>query len=110
MPCIQTIITSHFKMFFRDVLNKQFNKFNRRKRFFNVSIIFMTVVMESYISAVIGVNTRKNYNRPAKIAADIFGNSRRIGKSWLSINIKAVFVFIINEGLYFAERGTDMFV
>ena len=56
MPCVKSVITCHLEMLFRDMLDKQGNKVQDRKRFFHIRIILMFVVMESHIFAIIGID------------------------------------------------------
>ena len=44
---INTVVTDHFEMFFRDMLNKTFHEFKGRNGFDDVFLITMPVVMES---------------------------------------------------------------
>ena len=106
---IKTVIPGHFEMFFRDMLDKQFNKVNSRKSLSDERIVFMPVVMEGHVITVVGVNSGKCNHRAAKIAADIFDNGFRIAEIWFCINIKAVFVPAVYFGLRFFKRSADTF-
>lgn len=43
VPGIKTIVSYHLEIFFRDVLDEQLNKINRRKSFSDEGIVFMFV-------------------------------------------------------------------
>ena len=53
---IKTIIADHFVVMFRDVLDEQRNKIQRRDTFFDKSIVFMAMIMESNIFTIIRIN------------------------------------------------------
>ena len=53
---IETIVADHFKMFFRYMLDKKFNKFDCRNRTFNISIIFVTIIVKSNIFTIVRIN------------------------------------------------------
>ena len=53
---IKTIIADHFIVMFRDALDEQRNKIQRRDTFFNKSIVFMAMIMESNIFTIIRIN------------------------------------------------------
>ena len=50
VPGINTAITYHFEMFFRDMPDQTLDEFKGRNRFCHILIIFMPVVMESDVS------------------------------------------------------------
>ena len=56
MPCIKSIVSDLFEMFFRDVLDQASNEFHSRNGLDDEFIIFMPVVMKSNIFAIIGIN------------------------------------------------------
>lgn len=56
VSCIKAIIAGHFKMLFRDMLDKQGNKVHYGKFFFNVGIVFVLIVVESHVFAIVGIN------------------------------------------------------
>ena len=80
-------------MLFRDVLHEQLDEFNGWDRLFNISVVFMTVVMErdSIFFFVIRVNTACCNDRTAKIAADVFGNCFGVSQGRFGIDIEAAF-------------------
>ena len=65
----------------------------------------MTVVMESDMFPIIGINPLLCDDRTAKISADIFGYS--IAEIGFSINVETISIFAINEGLSFLKRKTE---
>lgn len=109
MPCIKAIIACHFKMFFRDMLDQEFDEFNDGKFFLDIGIIFMPVIVENNIFAVIGIDTFEGNDRPAEIPADVFYNGIGIAEIGLCIDIKAVFILVVNTGFDFLEGRTDLF-
>ena len=53
------------------MLNKEFNKVNGRKRFFNVDIVFVAVIVKSYRFTIVGVYAGKSNNRSAQITTNV---------------------------------------
>ena len=106
VSCIDTAITYHFEMFFRDMLNKALNKFHDRNGFFHILVIFMTVIMKSYILSVIAVNAGSSNHRSSEITTDVFCDNFRVTFVWLSVDIESFFVFVVASGFLFFERGT----
>ena len=107
VPCIEPIITCHFEMFFRYVLNKQGNKVHYRNCFFHIGVIFVLIVMEGHVFPIIGINTGSGDNRAAEVTADVFYNSVGVTEVWFCIDIKTVFIFSVNGSFRFSERRTD---
>lgn len=56
MPGIKAVIAGHFKMFFRYVLNKKFDKIHYGKRTLDIGIIFMPVIVKSNVFSIIRIN------------------------------------------------------
>ena len=104
---IETVITDHLEMFFRDVPDKAFDKIHDRNGFLNVLVIFVTIVMERDKIARIRIDSGSGNDRATKIATDIFGNSLRVTTVRFGINIEAVFVFKITSGRNFFKRRTN---
>lgn len=92
---IKTIVSCHLEIFFRDVLDEQFNKINRRKSSSDEGIVFVFVVMEGYIIPIIGINPGKGDNWAAKVSADIPDNGVWVAEVGLCVNIKTIFVFAV---------------
>lgn len=104
---IKPIVPCHLEILFRDMLNEQFNKINGRKRPLNERVVFMFIVMESHRFAIVGINPGKGNDRTAKIAADIFNDGFRIAEIGFGINVKTIFVLMINSSFYLFKGETD---
>lgn len=109
VPGIKAIIPGHFKILLRDMLDQEFDEVNSGQCFPDKRIIFVPVVVEGYIVTVIRVNSGKGNDRPAQIAADIFDNGFGIAKIGFGINVKAVFVFVIDFSFGLLKRRADAF-
>ena len=107
VPCINAAVADHFEMFFRDMPDETFYELHNRKSFFDIGVIFVTVVMEGDKVAIISVNPGGGNNRTSQIAPNVFYGGFGVAFSWLGIDIETVFVFPITTGLYLFERGTD---
>lgn len=107
MSGIKAIVTCHFEIFFRDVLDKQLNKINSGKSFHNKRIIFMLVVMKGHVITIVRIDSGKSNDRSTKIAADIFDNRLRVTEIRLCVNIKAIFVFMVYFRFCFLKRRTN---
>lgn len=107
VPCIQAVVPCHLEIFFRDVLDEQLNKINRRKGFSDERIVFVFVVMKGNRIAIVRIDSGKGDNRPSQVTADIFDNRIRIAEIWLCVNIEAVFIFVIDFRFYPFERRAD---
>ncbi len=107
VPCMESVITSHFEMFFRYVPDKQENKVHYRNRFFDAGAVFVLIVVEGHIFAIIGISTGGGNNRAAKITADVSYNSASVTGIWFCIDIETIFIFFVNGSLCFFERRTD---
>lgn len=92
---IKPIVSCHLEIFFRDVLDEQLNKINRRKSFSDEGIVFMFVVMEGYIIPIIGINSGKGDDRATKVTADILDDGVCVTEIRLCVNIKAIFIFAV---------------
>lgn len=109
VPGIETIIPGHFEILFRDMLNEKLNKVQGRESPLDKSIVFMPVVMEGDLFAVIGINPGKGDDRPSKIAADIFDDGFWVTEIGLGVNIKAIGMITVNKGFCFFKRGPKSF-
>ena len=76
-------------MFFRDMPDKALNKFHDRNGFFHILVIFMTVIMESYVLSVVTVDAGSSNHRPPEVTTDVFRNDFRVTFVWLGVDIKA---------------------
>lgn len=109
MPGIKTVIASHFKVFFRYMLDKEFDKINHRKCAFHIGIILVPVIVKGDVLSIVRINSFKGDHRAAKVAADVFGHGTRVAEFWFRIDIKTIFIFVINVSLHFFEGSSDMF-
>ena len=106
---IKSVITCHFEVPFRYMLDQELDKINGRKGFTHKNIIFVAVVVESYIFTIVGVNAAKCNDRAPQISADVFEDGMGIAEARFCIHIKPVFVFPVNVSLCFFERRSDSF-
>ncbi len=106
MSCIETAISDHFEMFFRDMPDETFNEIYSRNSLFDILIVFMSIIVEGDIFAIIFINARSCNNRSAKITTDIFRNSFRVAFIVFGIHIKTVFMFFVTFGFHLFERWT----
>lgn len=109
VPGIKTIVPSHLELFFRDMLNQQFNEINGRKSPLDKGVVFMLIVMESHHLPIEEINPGKGNDRASKIPADVFNDGFRVTEIGLCINIESIFVFMVNVSFYLFERGADVF-
>ena len=107
MPCIQTAIADHFKMFFRDVSDETFYEIHNRQSFFHILFILVAVIVESNGISIIPIDSGRGYNGPAKIAADVFSHYFRIAEIRFGIDIEALFMLGVTFRFYFFERRSD---
>ena len=104
--CIDSVITKHFKMLFRDVNNKLFNKLNSRESLNNKNIVLVSVVMEGNVFTVIGIDARSSNNRSAKITTDIFENISVVSEVGFGIDVETMFKVFIEQGFDFFKGLT----
>ena len=107
VSCIEPIITRHLEVFFRYMLDQQGNEVQYGNCFFNIGIVFMLIVMESYVLTIIGINAGGCNNRAAEVTADVFYNSVSVAEIWLGIDIESIFVFLVYGSFCFFERRTN---
>ena len=89
------------------MLYKQGNKVQYGNSFFHIRIIFMFIVVEGHVFAVVGINAGSGNDRAAKITADVFYNSVSITEVWFGIDIETVFVFSVNISFRLFKGGPD---
>lgn len=106
---IKPIVPGHLEILFRDVLNKQLDEINGRKGPLNESVILMLVIMESYHLPIVRINPGKSNDRASKIAADIFNDGFGIAEIGFSINVKSIFVLMVNGSFYLFKGESDAF-
>lgn len=107
---IKPIITCHLKILFRDMLYEELDEVDGREGFLDKNIVFMPVVMESDVFAVIGVNAGKSNDGSSQVTADIFDDRVGIGEGRLCIDIKVVLVFTIDKRFGLFKGGSDPFL
>ena len=107
MPGIETVVTCHFKVFFRDMLNQELYKIYGRKSPFYKGVVFVPVIVKCDVIAIIGINPFEGNDGPPEIAADVFNHRIRITEIGLGINIKAIFIFSVDKSLGCFERGAN---
>ena len=94
-------------MLFRNVTDQSFDEIHNRESFFHICVIFMAVVVKRNRISVIAVNPGCGDYRPAKIAADIFGNDFGITKIGFGIDIEAEFMLAVAFCFHFFERRSN---
>ncbi len=107
---IKPEIPNHFKVFFRDMLNKTLHEIKDRNGFLHILFIFMTIIMEGDEVTIIFIDTFGGDNRTSKISADIFNNGVRFAFSIFSKDIETVFMIRIAGSFYLFERISKMFL
>lgn len=107
VPCIKAIIAGHFEVFFRDVLDEEFNEVQHWESTFHISIVFVAVIVEGNGFAVVGIDAFQCDHRTAKVAADVFYDRFGITKIRFGIDIETIFIFTVNESFCFFERRAD---
>lgn len=86
--------------------NKEPYELHRRKSFFNISVIFVAVVIEGDKVSSIFVNSRHGNNGTPQTAPNVFYGGFGIAFIWLCIDIENVFMFPVTAGLCLFERRT----
>ena len=99
MACINAAVADHFKMFFRYMADQPCDEFHGGNGFTDEFIIFVAVVMERDMFAIITVDSGGCNHRTAKITANVLDDSFRITFCRFSIDIEAMFVPGITSGL-----------
>ena len=107
VPGIKTVVAGHLEILFRDMLNQKFNEVNGRKGPLNERVIFVPIIMESHPLPIVGIDSGKSNDGTAKIAADIFNNGFGVAEIRLCINVKSIFVLMVNVSFYLFERGAN---
>lgn len=105
---IDTIITYHFKVLFRNMSEKSFNEFHDRNFFNDQLFIFMTIVMEGNAVTVVMFNTFGGNDRSAEITANIFDNIGGIAAIVPGKDVKTVNVIFVDIRLDRFKRGTNL--
>ena len=108
VPCINAIITNHFKIRFRDMANQSFYEIQCRNCFVNELVIFMPVVVEGDRITIIFINAGSCDGRAPKVSANVLGYDGRIAEVWLRIDIETIFLIAVYRGFDFFEGVSDM--
>lgn len=108
MPCIKPIITCHLEMLFRYMLDKQGNEVQYRDSSFNIGIILVSVIMESHIFPIIGIDSGRGNDWPPKVAANVFDDSIGVTEIGFGIDVETILILFVNSGLSLFERRADM--
>ena len=108
VPGIKSVVPGHFKIFFRDVLYQQLDEINGRESLPDKGIIFVPVVVESHMAAIVGINPGKCNDRTSKITADIFNNGFGVTEVRFGIDIKTIFVFAVYFRFGLLEGRVDL--
>ena len=72
VTCVEHAIPDHFKMLLRDMTDQACYEVHSRNSLDDIFVIFMPVVVEGYIFAIIFVDHGSGNDRTAKVAADVF--------------------------------------
>ena len=77
MPDIDTVIADHLKVLFWDMLHEKCNEFKDRDRAFNISIVFMAVIVKGYCPgfSIIFIDPLGGNDRAAEITANVLEKS-----------------------------------
>lgn len=114
---IYAIVSNHFEMLFRYVLNQTFHEFESRDGFLYVFIVFVAIVMKSNHFAIVFIDAFGSNHRSAKVTTNILGNRFGVTLTGFGVHIKTIFVFSIdtsfnrlkrraNVRLHFIEKGS----
>ena len=106
---IKPIVPGHLEVFFRYMQNEQLNEINGGKSLFYKGVVFMLIVMESYLLPIVGIDLGKCNDRASKIAADIFNNGFRVAETGFYINIKSIFALMVNVCFCLSRRCQCVF-
>ena len=93
-------------MLFWDMSDKAPYELHNRKSLFNISVIFVAVVMEGNKVSIIFVNPGCDSNGTPQTAPNVFYGGFGVTFIWLCIDIETVFVFPVTAGLYLLKRRT----
>ena len=56
VPCIESVVTRHLKILFRDMLNEKGNEIHDRNGSFYIRIILVLIIMESHVFPIVRIN------------------------------------------------------
>ena len=103
---INSAITDHFIMLFRNVADESLDGLHNRDVFFHILVIFVPVVVESDKTAIVLVNPGCGGDRASGIASNVFYNRFGITFVWLGIYIEAIFMLPAASGFGFFKGRT----
>ena len=109
VPCIDTVVANHLKVFFWDVLHQERGEFQDRYSTFHIGIVFMTVVVEgdSVGFRVIFIDALCSYDRSSEITPDVLRKGLHISQSGFCVDIEAFVMDPVHSCFYFFEGGTE---
>lgn len=90
------------------MLDQEFDKIHHRDGFANEDIVFMTVIVESNLFAVIRIDTVQSDNRAAEVTGDVFDHGFGITEVGFGVDIETIFIFTVNMCFYLFKRRTDV--
>ena len=106
VPCAETAISNHFKVFFRDVSDETFDEIYGGDCLLNIFFVFMPVIMKSDQFTIIFINAGSGYGRTPEITANIFDYIFGITFLRFRINIKTIQMVRIAFCFCFFKRRT----
>ncbi len=101
MAGIDTAITYHFIMLFRNMQDEPFYEINNRNVLFHIPVIFVPVVMESDKATIIFVNPGCGDNWTPEIAANIFDGCFWVAFVGLRIYVETFLMLPVTAGFDF---------
>lgn len=107
MSCIEAVVSGHFKVLLRDVLDEKLNEVQYGEGFDDIRVIFVLIIMKSDIFSIIRINARGGNDRPSKIPADIFCNGIRVTERGLGINIESILISAVNVSFYLFKGSPE---
>ena len=95
VPCVETAISNHFEVFFRDVSDETFDEINGGDGFFHIFFVVMAIVMKSYAFTIVLINSGSGNNRATEITTDILDNILRFTFVRLCVDIETMLMIRI---------------
>lgn len=68
----------------------------------------MSVIMESHIFPIIGIDSGRGNDWPPKVAANVFDDSIGVTEIGFGIDVETILILFVNSGLSLFERRADM--
>ena len=72
VPCIQSTIANHFKLFLWNVTDETFDEVYGRDRFLHIFFILMAVVVKRNHFAIVIIDSRSDSDKTSEITTNIF--------------------------------------